>query len=107
MRLVLVMPTGVRVGYDDYFSASPLGIETLAAHARAHADVSLIDMRGKGHDIDDHAEQLLAMRPDILGLSVNSAPHTKLDFCRFCTGYAAGDDHLVGAKHGLLPMELM
>jgi radical SAM superfamily enzyme YgiQ (UPF0313 family) len=77
MRLVLVMPTGVRVGYDDYFSASPLGIETLAAHAQAHADVSLVDMRGKGHDIDDHAEQLLALRPDVLGLSVNSAPHTK------------------------------
>jgi len=34
-------------------------------------------MRGKGHDIDDHAEQLLALRPDVLGLSVNSAPHTK------------------------------
>jgi len=77
MRLVLVMPTGVRVGYDDYFSASPLGIETLAAHARAHADVSLVDMRGKGHDVDDHAEQLLALRPDVLGLSVNSASHTK------------------------------
>jgi anaerobic magnesium-protoporphyrin IX monomethyl ester cyclase len=76
MRLVLVMPTGVRVGYDDYFSASPLGIETLAAHAQAHADVLLVDMRGKGHDIDDHAEQLLALRPDVLGLSVNSAPHT-------------------------------
>ncbi len=45
MRLVLVMPTGVRVGYDDYFSASPLGIETLAAHAQAHTDVSLVDMR--------------------------------------------------------------
>lgn len=77
MRLLLVMPTGVRVGYDDYFSASPLGIETLAAHARAHADVSLADMRGKGHDIEDHAEQLLALQPDILGISVNSAPHTK------------------------------
>ena len=77
MRLVLVMPTGVRVGYDDYFSASPLGIETLAAHAQAHADVSLVDMRGKGHDIHEHAEQLLALRPDVLGLSVNSAPHTK------------------------------
>jgi len=77
MRLALVMPTGVRVGYDDYFSASPLGIETLAAHAQAYADVSLVDMRGKGHDIGDHAEQLLALRPDVLGLSVNSAPHTK------------------------------
>ncbi|MDD4891381.1 MAG: radical SAM protein [Phycisphaerae bacterium] len=76
MRLVLVMPTGVRVGYDDYFSSSPLGIETLAAHARAHADVALIDMRGRGHDIDAHADQLLAMQPDVLGISVNSAPHT-------------------------------
>ena len=37
MRLVLVMPTGVRVGYDDYFSASPLGIETLSAHAQLRA----------------------------------------------------------------------
>ncbi len=58
MRLVLVMPTGVRVGYDDYFSASPLGIQTLAAHAQAHADVSLVDMRGsaefvKGCDRSD------------------------------------------------------
>jgi len=77
MRLVLVMPTGAQVGYDDYFSASPLGIETLAAHARAHADVALADMRGKGRDIGAHAEQLLEMQPDILGLSVNSAPHTK------------------------------
>jgi len=57
VRLALVMPTGVRVGYDDYLSAPPLGIETLAARARAHAGVSLIDMRGNGHDIDDHAEQ--------------------------------------------------
>ena len=77
MRLLLVMPTGAQVGYDDYFSASPLGIETLAAHARAHADVVLADMRGKGHDIARHADQLLEMRPDILGLSINSAPHTK------------------------------
>jgi anaerobic magnesium-protoporphyrin IX monomethyl ester cyclase len=77
MRLVLVMPTGVRVGYDDYFSASPLGIETLAAHARPHADVTLMDMRGQGHDIEAHAERLLALRPDVLGLSINSAPHTK------------------------------
>ncbi len=77
MRLLLVMPTGAQVGYDDYFSASPLGIETLAAHAQAHADVVLADMRGKGHDVAAHAEQLLEMQPDILGLSVNSAPHTK------------------------------
>lgn len=76
MRLLLVMPTGLRVGYDEYFSTSPLGIETLAAHARAHADVALADMRGKGHDVEAHAERLLAMEPDILGLSVNSAPHT-------------------------------
>ncbi|KPK43423.1 MAG: hypothetical protein AMK72_13330 [Planctomycetes bacterium SM23_25] len=76
MRLLLVMPTGLRVGYDDYFSSSPLGIETLAAHARAHADVVLADMRGKGHDVEAHADRLLAMEPDMLGLSVNSAPHT-------------------------------
>jgi len=76
MHLVLVMPTGSRVGYDDYFSASPLGIESLAAHARAHADVTLADMRGQGHDVQAHAEQLLQMQPDILGLSVNSASHT-------------------------------
>jgi hypothetical protein len=31
---------------DDYFSASPLGIDTLAAHAQAHAHVSLVDMCG-------------------------------------------------------------
>jgi anaerobic magnesium-protoporphyrin IX monomethyl ester cyclase len=71
------MPTGVSVGYDDYFSSSPLGIETLAAHARALADVSLFDMRGRGHDIDLHAALLLADKPDIIGISVNSAPHTK------------------------------
>jgi anaerobic magnesium-protoporphyrin IX monomethyl ester cyclase len=77
MRLLLVMPTGLQVGYDDYFSSSPLGIETLAAHARVHADVELADMRGTGHDVEEHAEQLLARGPDIIGLSVNSAPHTK------------------------------
>ena len=77
MRLLLVMPTGLQVGYDEYFSSSPLGIETLAAHARAHADVSLADMRTKGHDVEAHAEQLLADNPDMIGLSVNSAPHTK------------------------------
>ncbi len=76
MRLVLAMPTGSQVGYDDYFSASPMGIETLAAHAQPHADVALADMRGKGHDVEAHAGQLLEMQPDILGLSVNSAPHT-------------------------------
>ena len=77
MRLSLVMPTGSQVGYDEYFSASPLGIETLAAHARAHADVSLADMRGKGRDVDVHADQLLEGKPDMIGFSVNSAPHTK------------------------------
>jgi len=46
MRLALVMPTAVRVGYDDYFSASAPGIDTLAAHAQAHAHVSLVDMCG-------------------------------------------------------------
>ena len=77
MRLTLAMPTGTQVGYDDYFSASPLGIETLAAHARAHADVALADMRGRGHDPEQHADRLAATDLDILGISVNSAPHTK------------------------------
>jgi len=77
MNLLLVMPTGLQVGYDDYFSTSPLGIETLAAHARDHADVMLVDMRGKGHNVEEHAESLLAHGPDIVGISVNSAPHTK------------------------------
>ena len=77
MRLSLVMPTGLQVGYDEYFSSSPLGIETLAAHARAHAAVVLHDMRGRGHDVEAHAEELLADAPDMVGLSVNSAPHTK------------------------------
>ena len=77
MRLLLVMPTGLQVGYDEYFSSSPLGIETLAAHARAHADVTLADMRGRGHDVEAHADELLDTAPDVVGLSVNSAPHTK------------------------------
>ncbi len=77
MRLLLVMPTGMKTGYDEYFSTSPLGIETLAACARPHADVSLADMRGKGHDMATHAEALLADSPEMIGLSVNSAPHTK------------------------------
>ena len=77
MRLLLVMPTGLQVGYDDYFSTSPLGIETLAAHARDHAEVALADLRGKGHDVAAHAEELLQSAPDIIGLSVNSASHTK------------------------------
>ena len=77
MQLCLVMPTGLNVGYDEYFSSSPLGIETLAAHARTRADVTLADMRGRGHDVAAHAEQLLDGDPDIIGLSINSAPHTK------------------------------
>ncbi|HUS47485.1 MAG TPA: radical SAM protein [Phycisphaerae bacterium] len=77
MRLLLVTPTGLQVGYDGYFSSSPLGIETLAAHARDYADVALADMRGMGHDVEAHAEQLLKDTPDIVGISVNSAPHTK------------------------------
>ncbi|HUS93443.1 MAG TPA: radical SAM protein [Phycisphaerae bacterium] len=77
MRLLLVMPTGLQVGYDDYFSASPLGIETLAAHARDLADVELADMRGnKGHDVEAHARELLARGPEMVGVSINSAPHT-------------------------------
>ena len=77
MRLTMVMPTGLRVGYDDYFSSSPLGIETLAAHAQPYADVALADMRGTGQDIDLHAQRLLADAPDIIGVSLNAAPHTK------------------------------
>jgi len=77
MRLTLAMPTGTQVGYDDYFSASPLGIETLAAHALPLANVTLADMRGKGHDVEEHADRLAATAPDILGISINSAPHTK------------------------------
>ena len=77
MRLVLVMPTGLQVGYDAYFSSSPLGIETLAAHVRDCADVMLADMRGKGHDVEAHAEELLKDEPNLIGVSVNSAPHTK------------------------------
>ena len=76
MRLVLLMPTGFQVGYDNYFSSEPLGIETLAAHARRHADVSLLDMRRRGHDIEAHAELVLAQSPDMVGMSINSAPHT-------------------------------
>jgi anaerobic magnesium-protoporphyrin IX monomethyl ester cyclase len=34
-------------------------------------------MRGRGHDVEAHAEQVLAGQPDIVGLSINSAPHTK------------------------------
>ena len=77
MRLLLVMPTGLQVGYDAYFSSSPLGIETVAAHVRHCADVMLADMRGKGHDVEAHAEELLKNDPDMVGVSVNSAPHTK------------------------------
>ena len=77
MRLLLVMPTGLQVGYDEYFSSSPLGIETLAAHARPYCDVALADLRGRGHDVEAHADLLMAEKPDMIGLSVNSAPHTK------------------------------
>jgi len=77
MRLLLVMPTGLQVGYDEYFSSSPLGIESLASHARRWADVELVDMRSRGHDVDAHAELLLAQKPDMVGISLNSASHTK------------------------------
>lgn len=76
MRLLLIMPTGMQVGYDEYFSSSPLGLETLAAHARAFADVTLADVRGKGHDAQAHADELLRGDPELIGISVNSAPHT-------------------------------
>ena len=77
MKLLLVMPTGLQVGYDDYFSASPARHRNPRRPCAKHADVTLADMRGKGHDADAHAEQLLATGPDMIGLSVNSAPHTK------------------------------
>ena len=64
MRLAPVTPTGAPVGHADCLSSSPPGIETLTAQAKAHADVPLADMRGKGRDIDDHTEQLPALRPD-------------------------------------------
>ena len=75
MKLLLVMPTGLQVGYDEYFSSSPLGIETLAAHARQHADVELADMRGRGHDVEAHAEELLHKGPDMVAVSVNEKNH--------------------------------
>jgi anaerobic magnesium-protoporphyrin IX monomethyl ester cyclase len=34
-------------------------------------------MRGRGHDIQAHADELLNDAPDMVGMSVNSAPHTK------------------------------
>jgi anaerobic magnesium-protoporphyrin IX monomethyl ester cyclase len=71
------MPTGLQIGYDEYFSSSPLGIETLAAHARTRADVALADLRCGIHDVEAGAEEVLRGDPDIVGLSVNSAPHTK------------------------------
>ena len=76
MKLTLVMPTGLRVGYDEFFSTSPLGLETLAAHALPHAEVSIVDMRGRGQDVNAHAEMLLAARPDMIGIGLNAAPHT-------------------------------
>jgi len=77
MRLLLVMPTGLEVGYDECFSMSPLGLETLAAYARNRADVAIADMRGQGRDAEAHAERLLAGDPDMVGVCLNSAPHTK------------------------------
>jgi anaerobic magnesium-protoporphyrin IX monomethyl ester cyclase len=76
MRLTLVMPTGLRVGYDEFFSSAPLGIESLAGAVRDLAEVSLLDMRGRGTDISAHAGEILATKPDLVGLSINSAPHT-------------------------------
>ena len=75
--LLLVMPTGLQVGYDEYFSSSPLGLETIAAYARDYTDVGLVDLRGRGHDVEEQAELLLKQSPDMVGLSINSAPHTK------------------------------
>jgi len=60
---MLIMPTGLQIGYDAYFSSSPLGIETLAAHVRHCADVTLLDLRGRGHDVEAHAEELLKHDP--------------------------------------------
>jgi len=77
MRVLLVMPTRLQVGYDAYFSSSPLGIETVAAHVRDCADVSLADMRSRGHDVEADADELLKDDPHLVGVSVNSAPHTK------------------------------
>ncbi len=77
MRLFLVMPTGLRAGYEKFFWTSPLGIETLAAHARDHADVTLVDMRGRPGGVAAHASWLAAQAPDMIGVTVNSAPHTK------------------------------
>ena len=77
MRLILIMPTGLQVGYDAYFSSSPLGIETVGAHVRDCADVMLIDLRGKGHDVEAHTEELLKYDPNMIGVSMNSASHTK------------------------------
>jgi len=71
------MPTGLQVGYDACFSSSPLGIETVTAHVRDRADVSLADMRNRGQDVEAHADELLKDEPDMVSLSVNSAPHTK------------------------------
>ena len=67
MRLILVMPTGLQIGYDAYFSSSPLGLETVAAHVRDCADVMLVDMRGTGHDVEAHAEELLKHDPNMIG----------------------------------------
>ncbi|MFW6146147.1 MAG: B12-binding domain-containing radical SAM protein [Planctomycetota bacterium] len=77
MRLFLVMPTGLRAGYEKFFWTSPLGIETLAAHARDYADVTLADMRRRRGGVEAHASWLVAQAPDMIGVTMNSAPHTK------------------------------
>ncbi len=110
MRLLLVMPTGLQVGYDEYFSSSPMGIETLAAHARNYADVSLADMRGRGHDVEAHADELLAQEPDIVGLSVNSAPHTKYSLALAAALKRRRDDLKIivgGQQATFLPEEML
>jgi len=101
MRLVLAMPTGVQVGYDSYFSTSPLGIESLAAHARQHANVCLTDLRFFGHDVQHHADMLLAGQPDMVGLSLNSAPHTKhtLALAKTLRQRQANLQIIVGGQH--------
>ena len=63
MKLILVMPTGLQVGYDSYFSSSPLGLETIASHVRDLADVKLADMRGRGHDVELHATSCFGTSP--------------------------------------------
>ena len=71
MRLFLVMPTGLRAGYEKFFWTSPLGIETLAAHARDHAEVTLVDTRGRRGGVEAHAAWLAAQGPDMIGVTVS------------------------------------